>query len=98
MMSQPDLFADHASPRPAVDPQIVEMTRQRLHATLALVQGAAAMPWDDMLRVIREDNSFRWGKDLLPPEEGQALWAAFDREMDRLYAIMNAGKEIEPPV
>ena len=51
------------------------------------------MPGRDQLSIIREDNAFRFGKDLLPPEEGLALWAEFDREMDRLYAIMNEGKE-----
>ena len=51
------------------------------------------MSWTDMLDVIREDNAFRFGKDILPPEEGAALWAAFDVEIDRLYAIMNEGKE-----
>ena len=48
-----------------------------------------------MLSVIREDNAFRYAKDLLPPEEGAALWAAFDREMDRLYAVMNEGLELD---
>jgi hypothetical protein len=37
--------------------------------------------------------AFRTAKDLLPPEEGAALWAAFDAEMERLYAVMSAGKE-----
>jgi len=96
--AQLDLFAAAAAPAPAStpDPAFVEMTRQRLQQTLALVRGATAMPWDDMLRVIREDNGFRWGKDILPPEEGAAMWAEFDREMDRLYAIMNAGLEPDP--
>jgi hypothetical protein len=30
---------------------------------------------------------------VLPQAEGAALWAEFDAEMNRLYAIMNAGKE-----
>jgi hypothetical protein len=51
------------------------------------------MPWPDLLSIIREDNAFRFGKDVLPREEGAALWAEFDAEMDRLYAIMNQGKE-----
>jgi hypothetical protein len=59
------------------------------------VKAAEKMPWDDMLRIIREDNGFRWGKDVLPPEEGAALWAEFDVEMDRLYAIMNAGESAD---
>jgi hypothetical protein len=43
------------------------------------------------LSIIREENAFRFGKDALPPEEGAKLWAEFDAEMDRLYAIMNVG-------
>ena len=53
------------------------------------------MPWTDRLAVIREDNAFRYAKDLLPAEEGAALWAAFDREMDRLHAVMNEGLELD---
>lgn len=49
-----------------------------LHAALALVKAADSMPWSDMLSIIREDNAFRYGKDMLPPEEGAALWAEFD--------------------
>jgi hypothetical protein len=38
-------------------------------------------------------NAFRYDKDALPAAEGAALWAAFNVEMDRLYAVMNEGKE-----
>ncbi|MDE2581935.1 MAG: hypothetical protein KGL52_09895 [Rhodospirillales bacterium] len=70
--------------------------RARLHATLALVKAATAMPWPDTLAIIREDNAFRFGTDALPSEEGAALWAAFDTEMDRLYAVMNADQDQDP--
>jgi hypothetical protein len=73
--------------------EIVAIARTRLHATLALVKAAESMPWPDQLAIIREDNAFRFGKDVLPQAEGAALWAEFDAEMNRLYAIMNAGKE-----
>jgi len=90
---QTDLFgtAAHTSERPS--DEIVDLVRGRLHATLALVKSAEAMPWSDQLAIIREDNAFRYGKDILPPAEGAALWAEFDAEMNRLYAIMNDGKE-----
>jgi len=90
---QTDLFgtAAHTSERPS--DEIVDLVRGRLHATLALVKSAEAMPWSDQLAIIREDNAFRYGKDILPPAEGAALWAEFDAEMNRLYAIMNEGKE-----
>ncbi len=69
--------------------------RLRTALALALVRGPPTMPWTDMLAIIREDNAFRTGKDLLPPEEGAALWAEFDREMDRLYAVMNEGLDLD---
>lgn len=72
---------------------VVALVRTRLRATLALVKAAETMPWTDQLGVIREDNAFRFGKDILPAAEGAALWAEFDAEMDRLYEIMNRGKE-----
>ena len=93
---QADLFGPQASAAPEPpSAEIVALVRARLHAALALVRGAPEMPWVDMLSIIREDNAFRYGKDLLPAAEGAALWAEFDREMDRLYAVMNQGKELD---
>ncbi len=91
--AQADLFA--AAPPQAARPgdDVVALVRARLHEALALVKSAETMPWPDTLSIIREDNAFRFGKDMLPPEEGAALWAEFDAEMDRLYAVMNEGKE-----
>jgi hypothetical protein len=88
-----DLFGttSHASEKPG--DEIVDLVRRRVHATLALVKSAEAMPRSDQLAIIREDNAFRFGKDVLPAAEGTALWAEFDAEMNRLYAIMNEGKE-----
>ena len=93
--SQPDLFGDPAPRREQPSEEIVAIYRARLQASLALVKAAKTMPWDDIMSIIREDNAVRFGKDILPPEEGAALWAEFDVEMDRLYAIMNEGKEME---
>jgi hypothetical protein len=90
--AQADLFGTASPAGAPPGDEIVAIVRARLHATLALVRAADAMPWPDQLAIIREDNAFRFGKDVLPPAEGAALWAAFDAEMDRLYAIMNAGK------
>ena len=53
--------------------------RRPLHATPALVNGAQAMPWADRLAIIREDNAFRSGKNLLPPEEGCAIAVGHER-------------------
>jgi hypothetical protein len=92
---QQDLFGAAPSANQQPSDEIVDLVRRRLHATLALVKAADAMPWPDLLSIIREDNAFRFGKDVLPREEGAALWADFDAEMDRLYAIMNEGKDLD---
>jgi hypothetical protein len=94
--SQADLFGTLAPARKAASDEIVAIYRARLRASLALVKAAEVMPWNDMMTIIREDNAFRFGKDVLPPEEGAALWAEFNVEMDRLYAIMNEGQDLGP--
>lgn len=90
---QADLFETASGATGQPSEQIVAIVRARLHTALALVKSAETMPWADQLSIIREDNAFRFGKDVLPAAEGAALWAEFDVEMDRLYAIMNEGKE-----
>ncbi len=92
-VSQPDLFGNTPDAAEPPSAEIVAIVRARLHAALALVKSAETMPWPDHGAIIREDNAFRFGKNLLPTAEGAALWAEFDAEMDRLYAIMNEGKE-----
>jgi hypothetical protein len=91
--SQADLFEAPSRIGEPPSDEVVAQVRARLHATLALVKAAKTMPWTDRLAIIREDNAFRFGKDALPSAEGAALWAEFDVEMDRLYAVMNEGKE-----
>lgn len=90
---QSDLFQSALPAGGQPSEEIIEIIRSRLHATLALVKSAKVMPWPDMLSIIREDNAFRFNKDILPTAEGAALWAEFDAEMERLYEIMNEGKE-----
>lgn len=89
--AQPDLFGPAATPRaPGPPAELVALIRARLHATLAMMRGAQAMPWPDRLSIIHAENAFRCDKDLLPPAEAAALWAEFDREMDRLFALAEA--------
>ena len=94
-VSQGDLFGTPAPVREKPSDEVVASVRKRLHATLALVKAAEKMPWTNMMDVIRQDNAVRFDKEFLPPEEAAALWAEFDVEMDRLYAIMNEGKEMD---
>ena len=91
--SQPDLFGAtpaRAAPPPPAD--LVVIIRARLHATLAMMQAAQSMPWPDRLAIIHAENAFRFDKEALPPAEAAALWAAFDTEMDRLFALAEAAE------
>ena len=52
---------------------------------------AASVPyWRDEAAVILDDGAFQRAMRLVPPEEAQALWADFDKEMQRLYAMRAA--------
>jgi len=93
---QGDLFEAAPAGNDRQQEEIVGLIRARLRATLVLVKSAKTMPWNDQLEIIREDNAFRYGARHLPPAEGEALWAEFDAEMERLYAVMNEGKELDP--
>ena len=90
---QADQFETSSPAEGQPSEEVVAIVRARLRAALALVKAVEVMPWPDQLSIIREDNAFRFGKDALPAAEGAALWAEFDVEMDRLYAVMNEGKE-----
>jgi hypothetical protein len=57
----------------------VAIVRAQLRSTLELVKSAETMPWTDQLDIIRADNTFRYGKDALPPAEAAELWDAFNR-------------------
>lgn len=89
--AQADLFAPSTPAAAGPGEEVLARVRARLHASLAVVKSAEEMPWKNLLKIINEDNAFRYGTSLLPAEEGAALWAEFDVEMDRLYAVMNAG-------
>ena len=88
MTVQTDLFENLSNVPERASEEVIAVIRDRLHATLALVKAATSIPWTEPLAIIREDNAFRFGKDALPPEEGEKLWTEFNAEMDRLYAAM----------
>lgn len=89
--SQSDLFGSDSNGSGQPSDEIVSLVRAQLRATLSLVKSAKVMPWDDQLEAIHADNAFRYGKEALPAQEAEQLWAEFDREMNRLYATMNGG-------
>lgn len=59
--------------------------RARLEATLSRLEATETFPWRDALDAVHEENRFQRDTEALG-EEGAALWARFDKEMDRLYA------------
>ena len=56
-----------------------------MEATLARLEAPATFRWRDPLDAVHEENRFQRDTELLG-EEGAALWARFDQEMDRLHA------------
>jgi hypothetical protein len=59
--------------------------RSRLEATLVALERSRTFPWQDPLDAVHEENRFQRESEMLG-EEGAALWARFDKEMERLYA------------
>lgn len=56
---------------------------------------AASLPyWRDEAAVILDDGAFQRAMRLVPPEEAQSLWAEFDAQMERLYAIWAATRSV----
>lgn len=84
--SQPSLFdADRI-----VDDQQAASARMRMRAMIDRLKAASVPYWRDEAAVILDDGAFQRAMRLVPPEEAQALWADFDKEMQRLYAIRAA--------
>lgn len=84
--SQPGLFdADSI-----VDKQQVVSARIRMREMIEQLRAATAPYWRDEMGVILDDGAFQRAMRLVPPQEAQELWADFDKEMQRLYAIWAA--------
>jgi hypothetical protein len=62
--------------------------RMRLEAALTKLEEAATFPWSDPLDAVHLENRFQRDAEVLGTE-GAALWARFDREMDRLYSTQS---------
>ncbi|WBH16638.1 hypothetical protein [Sphingomonas radiodurans] len=86
--TQEDLFAQDDAERNKLSESRRLAIRSRLMATLAMLEATATFPWDDPLDAVHEENRFQRETEMLG-EEGEALWALFDKQMDRLYATQN---------
>jgi len=83
--TQADLFAQDDAERNALSQLQRAAIRARLEATLARLEATATFPWRDPLDAVHEENRFERDSEMLG-DEGAALWARFDREMERLHA------------
>lgn len=88
---QADLFAEDEHERNRLPDSRRQMIRARLEMTLAKLEAATGFAWRDPLDAVHEENRFEREAALLG-EEGAALWARFDREMDRLYELQAAAE------
>ena len=60
----------------------------RMRGMIERLGGLAVAPWADAMGAILEDGAFQRAMRLVPAGEAQALWVAFDAEMERLCATM----------
>jgi hypothetical protein len=86
---QPDLFAARGQALLQEPPPMVFVTRIRgeLADTLARVREAAVLPWKDLTAATLAELRFNSIAGWLPEDEASALRAAFQCEMNRLYAM-----------
>ena len=82
---QADLFAQGGDEGNRLSEERRLAIRSRLEATLVALEKSLAFPWRDPLDAIHEENRFQRESEMLG-EEGAALWARFDKEMERLYS------------
>ncbi len=75
-----------------VDQAQAAEARARMAGMIARLREACEPPWKDEAGVILDDGSFRRAMLLVPDGEAQALWAAYDAEMERLYAVFSQAR------
>jgi aspartate/tyrosine/aromatic aminotransferase len=63
------------------------LARARMRATIDRLDALSMPTWTNDTAVIMEDGAFRRAMQWVPVDEAQTLWAEFDRQMQRLYAI-----------
>jgi hypothetical protein len=84
--SQPSLFdVDRI-----VDDQQAVSARMRMREMIERLKATSVPYWRDEAAVILDDGAFQRAMRLVPREEAQSLWADFDAQMERLYAIWAA--------
>jgi hypothetical protein len=90
--NQPSLFDVDS---PAENQQAVA-ARMRMREMIERLKATSVPYWRDQTGVILDDGAFQRAMRLVPPQEAQVLWADFDKEMQRLYAILAATDSSSP--
>ncbi len=54
---------------------------------LAELRATDVPPWTDQTGVILRDGAFKRAMRLVPGDEAAALWAEYDTQTERLYAV-----------
>jgi hypothetical protein len=85
---QPGLFEMDQQP----DGAEAALARARMREMIDQISTLAVPPWADQTGVILLDGAFRRALRLVPTEEAEMLWAEFDANMERLYAIWARGQ------
>jgi hypothetical protein len=86
--SQPSLFdVDRI-----LDDQQATAARTRMRGMIERLRATSVPYWRDEAGVILDDGAFQRAMRLVQREEAQALWADFDAQMERLYAIWAAAR------
>ncbi len=49
--------------------------------------GESVPPWKDQMGIILDDGAFQRAMQHVAMDEAKVLWAEFDAQMERLYAI-----------
>ena len=75
-----------------VDDHQAASARMRMRQMIERLKSTSVPYWPDQTGVILDDGAFQRAMRLVPPEEAQALWADFDAQMERLYAIWAAAR------
>jgi hypothetical protein len=74
-------------------PDFIARIRGELADTLARVREAVALPWKDLTAATLAELRFNSIAGWLPDDEASALRAAFQCEINRLYAIAEEGDQ-----
>jgi hypothetical protein len=80
---QPSLFEADREP----DRAEAAAARARMRDMIDRLSAATVPPWTDETGVVLRDGAFKRAMRLVPTNEAETLWAEFDAEMERLYAI-----------